>query len=487
MSSGNTALTRRSFMLAGGAALAALAAGDRPQNGARPNIILCMTDDQGWGDVSYNGLKAIRTAALDDMAAGGLRFNRFYAGAPLCSPTRGSVMTGRHPNRYGCFMPGSPMRAQEMTIAQALRRAGYATGHFGKWHLNGVSGPGKPIAAGDPLSPGRLGFDEWLSVSNFFDLDWTFSRRGTPEKHAGDGSDAIVAEALKFIGDCLRESKPFLAVIWFGSPHNPHTPLPADLAAAGGSRYYGELLAVDRAMGRLRSELRRLGIADNTLIWFNSDNGATAANGSNGRLRGNKATLWEGGVRVPGIVEWPARIRKGVVTDVPACTSDIYPTVLELLGITVPNQIQPLDGISLVPLIDGNMDSRPSPIAFWHNPSRTPVELNLATGHAALTDNRYKLHKLPGGKWELYDLVEDMSESRDLAAAKPDVTERMKADLLRWQESVAASYRGEDYRRAGVPFAPATRASTPPAATRPRQQARQGQTVRQQRRRAAQG
>lgn len=486
MSSENTTLTRRSFMLAGGAALAALAAGGRTQNGARPNIILCMTDDQGWGDVSYNGLKAIRTAALNDMATGGLRFNRFYAGAPLCSPTRGSVMTGRHPNRYGCFMPGSPMRAQEMTIAQALRRAGYATGHFGKWHLNGVSGPGRPIAADDPLSPGAMGFEEWLSVSNYFDLDWTLSRRGTPEQHAGDGSDVIVAEALKFIGACVRDGRPFLAVIWFGSPHTPHNPLPADLAAAGGSRYYGEMLAVDRAMGRLRSELRRMGIAENTLVWFNSDNGA-AADGSNGPLRGRKATLWEGGVRVPGIIEWPARIRKATVTDVPACTSDIYPTLLELLGIDVPDQIQPLDGISLVPLIDGRMDSRPSPIAFWHNPARTAVELNIATGHAALADNRYKLHKLPDGKWELYDLLEDISESRDLAATKPDVVERMKAHLLRWQESVAASYRGEDYRRAGVPFAPATRPTNRPASTRPRQQARPAQAARQQRRRGARG
>jgi len=468
-------ISRRGFMLAGGAALAAAArAGGGPAAGGVPNVVLCMTDDQGWGDVSYNGLKAIRTPALDAMAAAGLRFNRFYAGAPLCSPTRGSVLTGRHPNRYGCFMPGSPIRAQEMTIAQALRRAGYRTGHFGKWHLNGVSGPGKPVAADDPLSPGKMGFDEWLSVSNYFDTDWTFSRKGELEKHVGDGSDVIVAEALKFIAAAVREGRPFMAVIWFGSPHSPHKPLPEDQKAAGGSAYYGELVAVDRAMGRLRSELRALGVADNTLVWFNSDNGATPA-GSNGPLRGHKATLWEGGIRVPGIIEWPAGIRKPVTTDVPACTSDIYPTVLELAKVTVPNQITPLDGLSLVPLIEGRMERRAAPIAFWHNPARAGGQLNTATGHAALCDNRYKLHRLPDGNWQLYDLVEDISEKRDLAAEKPEIVQQMKTELLRWIDSVAASYRGEDYRRAGIPFAPATRPAGPATApaARPRRQQRQ--------------
>ena len=179
----------------------------------RPNIVLCMTDDQGWGDVSYNGLKQIQTPALDRMAAEGLRLNRFYAAAPLCSPTRASVLTSRHPNRMACFTPGRPLRTQEMTIAQAVRQAGYATGHFGKWHLNGVSGPGKPIAADDPLNPGRFGFDEWLSVSNFFDLDWTLSRRGKDEIFTGDGSEYIVAQALKFIGDNVEQKKPFLALV----------------------------------------------------------------------------------------------------------------------------------------------------------------------------------------------------------------------------------------------------------------------------------
>ena len=257
-------MDRRDFLQALGVGAAALSTGrlaaraalSSQARGNRPNIILCMTDDQGWGDVSYNGLKQIRTPALDAMATEGMRFNRFYAAHPSCSPTRASVMTGRHPNRMGCFWPGMPLRKQEMTIAQAVKRAGYVTGHFGKWHLNGVAGFGKPISAADPLGPGRFGFDEWFSVSNWFDKDWTFSDKGTKVKVPGDGSDAIVAKALKFIGDMAGRRKPFLAVVWFGSPHVPHKPMPDDRKKAGGSAYYGELVGVDRGMSKLRRGLR---------------------------------------------------------------------------------------------------------------------------------------------------------------------------------------------------------------------------------------
>ncbi len=414
----------------------------------RPNIILCMTDDQGWGDVSYNGLKHIQTPNLDAMAAAGLRFDRFYAAHPSCSPTRASVMTGRHPYRGGTFWPGMPLRIQEMTIAQAVKRVGYATGHFGKWHLSGGKpGMGRALPASDPLHPGHFGFDEWFTVSNWFDTDWTFSRNGTPVKVMGDGSDAIVAEALAFIEKNAAAKTPFFTVIWFGSPHVPLAPTAADLAAAGGSPYYGEMLGVDRSMGALRAALRKLGIADNTLVIFNSDNGAWIdekaapdSNGSNGGLRAGKGELWEGGIRVPGIIEWPARIKTPAITQVPACTSDIYPTIVDLLHIEIPNQILPLDGISLVPLLDGKMKSRPAPIGFWHF-----GKTSLEDGPAAWNDNQYKLHKCAPDKYELYDLTKDISEKTNLAASHPEIVKRMKAELDAWQKSVLRSNRGEDY------------------------------------------
>jgi len=461
-------ISRRSFLAAvgGGAAAMAMPGLTRKAEAEvapdRPNIILAMTDDQGWADVGYNCAANserafVKTPVMDEMAAAGLRFNRFYAQAPLCSPTRGSVMSGRHPFRYGTFSPGSPFRRQEMTIAQALKSAGYTTGHFGKWHLNGVSGPGKPVPGDDPLSPGRFGFDEWFSVSNYFGLDWTFSRKGEEVKATGDGSDVIVAEALKFIRQAAADKKPFLAVVWYGSPHVPIDPLPEYKEKAGGSAYYGEIYGVDHSLGTLRAELRKLGIADNTLLWFNSDNGGVPK-GSTGDLRGKKGTVWEGGLRVPAIIEWPARIRKPAITDVPAVTSDIYPTVLDFVGVKVPNQVEPLDGISIRPLIEGKMTERPRPIGFWHGGKGVKD-----TGHAALTDNKYKLHKLAGEKYELYDLIADPAESKDLAAEKPEIVAKMKAALDAWQDSVVKSLAGGDYAGglAPAPAAPAGATEAP--------------------------
>ncbi len=450
-------MNRRQFLKAVGAGAAALAAGrlsamaasSAEARGDRPNIILAMTDDQGWGDVSYNGLKKIKTPNLDAMAKQGLRFNRFYAAHPSCSPTRASVMTGRHPYRAGVLWPGMPLRTQEFTIAQAVKRVGYTTGHFGKWHLSGGKpGKGRALPVDDPLHPGHFGFDTWFTVSNWFDADCTFSRMGQRVTVAGDGSDAIVAEALTFIKKNAESKTPFLAVIWFGSPHIPLLPTKDDLEAAGGHAYYGEMIGVDRSMGALRNGLRKLGVADNTMLWFNSDNGAWEnkdkgpdAFGSNGILRGHKGQIWEGGVRVPGLIEWPARIRKPFVSNVPVVTSDIYPTIVDLLNIDISDKAQPIDGISILPLLDGKMKKRPKGIGFWH-PEGDDI---LSSTRVAWIDNQYKLYKRGKDKFELYDVNADVSEKTDVAAGHPEVLKRMKADMEAWQQSVTRSYRGKDY------------------------------------------
>jgi arylsulfatase A-like enzyme len=414
----------------------------------KPNIILVMTDDQGWADVGYNSTNNpershVRTPTLDTMAANGLRFNRFYSQSPNCSPTRGSILTGRHPYRYGVWNPGVPIRQQERTIAQALGKAGYRTGHFGKWHLNGISGPGQPILANDPLGPGKFGFATWLSVSNFFETDWTFGSATGEVKTTGDGSDAIVGEAMKFIGSAVKEKTPFFAVVWYGSPHVPLKPLPEYQEKAGGSAYYGEIYGIDHSLGTLRAELRRLGIADNTVVWYCSDNGGVPSY-SVGGLRGHKGELWEGGLRVPCIIEWPARIKKPFVTDVPAVSTDILPTLLEIAGVTTSDLREPRDGISLVPLMDGQMKERPKPIASWHV-TKGQTKATKDHGHAALTDNRYKLHRVQADHYELYDLLDDPNETKDIAAAHPDIVASMKATLLAWQDSVLNSYAGHDY------------------------------------------
>lgn len=450
-----------------GAALPGSTAAAPKDTPARPNIVLVMADDQGWGDTGYNGHPQLKTPHLDALAKAGVRLDRFYTAHFNCSPTRGSILTGRHPARYGTFGPGSPIRAQELTVARVLQSAGYATGHFGKWHLNGRNGernttnlPGRAILASDPLSPGRLGFDEWVSADNFFDLDPVLGRQGVPEKFHGDSSDITTEEALKFLRRQTGAGRPFLAVVWFGSPHVPHRALPADKAAyrhlpEKDQDYYGEITGIDRNVGRLRAALRELKVSDNTLFWYCSDNGGAAGPNSTGNLRGSKGTLWEGGVRVPGLVEWPARIPKPFATQVPCSTLDMYPTLLEAAGVTATNQNQPLDGVSLLPLFAGRMEARSKPIPFW-------ADVRRPASHATLIDWPYKLHTHPaaargpqgarGGGQRLpevllYDLAKDPKEASNLAPSEGQRVARMTATLEAWKASVQKSFAGQDYPR----------------------------------------
>ncbi len=194
---------------------------DVTANTSQPNIILVMSDDQGWGQVSYYNHPILKTPNLDEMAENGLRFDRFYSGSPVCSPTRATVLTGRSNDRTGVINHSHALRLQERTLAQALRQNGYATAHFGKWHLNGIDGPGVPLLATDNYHPGHFGFEQWLSTSNYFDLNPILSRNGKFEEFNGDSSEIIVAEALKFIRLQKEKHKPFFTTIWYGSPHHP--------------------------------------------------------------------------------------------------------------------------------------------------------------------------------------------------------------------------------------------------------------------------
>ncbi|MEM6910690.1 MAG: sulfatase-like hydrolase/transferase [Verrucomicrobiota bacterium] len=413
---------------------------------AGPNIVLVMTDDQGWGQTGYNGHPLLKTPHLDEMAAHGLRFDRFYAGAPVCSPTRASVLTGRHSDRTGVPSHGHALRLQEKSLAQALREVGYQTGHFGKWHLNGLRGHGVPLLHDDKHSPGAFGFSEWLSVTNYFDVNPLLSRKGDFVDFQGDSSSVIVREALRFMAAAHEAETPFLAVIWDGSPHTPFFASEEDQQAFANldekSRlHYAELVAFDRSIGALRAGLRELGAAQDTLIWYCSDNGGL--NGmkpeTTGGLRGHKGSLWEGGLRVPGIIEWPAGIRPRV-TAFPASTMDIFPTLAELCGLSEDCFVSPVDGKSLVPLFEGEMGPRPEPIAFRFQ------------GQAALIDNDFKLVKAWGRKnasgprsFELYHVASDPGETQDLSKEKPEYFQSLIDQWLAWEESVKASVAGKDY------------------------------------------
>ena len=455
----------------------------------RPNIILMMADDQGWGETGYYGHPQLKTPVLDEMARTSLRLDRFYSASPVCTPTRASVMTGRHANRSGAFSPNWSTRPEEVTLAQILKDAGYRTGHFGKWHLGAVKKE-------SPLNPNKMGFDEYLAHDNFFEMDPPLSRNGaTPEIIKGESSEIVVDEAVRFAKKVHAEGKPFFIVVWFGSPHDPYSGLEKDIALYSDVKKeemrlrFAEITAMDRSIGTMRQTLRDLKVADDTLLWFNSDNGISVQNEAdsfNGGWRGHKGDIYEGGLRVPAIIEWPAVIQSPRISDVACVTSDIMPTLLDVLGLKHPKPQRPLDGISLKPLIvDGTMKERPAPIGFWKYSSggeakngrwvseelsrgTTPTTRNPAIdffnykhpvaktenfgGAAAWTDNRFKLVVTGGGKKksstpsaELYDLLADPKETTNVAAKHPDIVKTMTTQLHDWQRSVERSLSGADY------------------------------------------
>lgn len=473
-------MNRRDFLSAMGATVclpsAFVSCTNRQKDADKPNIILVMADDQGWGDTGYNGHPFVQTPALDAMAKNGFVFDRFYAGAPVCSPTRASVMTGRSPVRTKVTNHGRYLRPHEQTIAEALKEAGYLTGMFGKLHL----GSGQPDS---PCNPTGMGFDEWVIGLNFFDNDPYLSRNGNIEHRKGKGSVILMDDAIAFLRKHKDGDHPMFTVIWFPSPHDPHEEVPEGPALYNGKKhagYYREITLLDQQIGRLRREIKDMGIADNTILWYCSDNGGLVEESSGGREK--KGSIYEGGLRVPGIIEWPARELKGR-TAVPVSTCDMYPTLLAMAGIKSDNP-HPLDGIDVSPVITGSAAKRNKPMGFWHrlqggqatwndrilkaimekqqagaplphDPPRIrkdvdefpPFPEETTTGHAAWNDWPWKLHRINGDTFELYNLADDPMETTDLSKrpAHRQRLERMKNELDFWMRSVIRSLNGEDY------------------------------------------
>jgi len=446
----------------------------------RPNIVLIMCDDLGWGDWRGNNPKSpVETPHLDAMAEAGLTFTRFYSASSVCSPTRASCLTGRNPFRVN--IPGANsgrLPEEEITLPELLRDAGYTTGHFGKWHLGTlttevrdanrgrpgetrfyappsahgyddafvteskvptydpmVAPPKAPRTAWDPLTEG----EETVAYGTRY---WDIEGREVTGNLEGDDSRIIVDRALPFMERAVTEGLPFLAVVWFHAPHLPVVAGADDQALYPGTdlyerNYFGCISALDREVGRIRANLREWGVAEDTMVWFCSDNGpegkAGSAPGSAAILRGRKRDLYEGGIRVPGILEWPRRVEAGSVTSFAAFTSDYLPTIVDFLGLTYPDD-RPIDGISLRSVIEEGASVRPAPMGF------------LYRSRAAWTEQRFKLYRdKPGQDWQLYDLAEDPSEKNDLADRQPQRVEAMSADFAEWRESVERSRRGDDY------------------------------------------
>lgn len=449
-----------------------------------PNVILLMADDLGWGDVGFNGGTIIETPHLDAMAEAGLTFNRFYAAAPVCSPTRGSCLTGRHPYRYGIhFANDGHLRDGELTLAELLKTQGYRTGHFGKWHLGTLSPDYSGKKGREPeqhySTPGINGFDEWFStefaVATWdpyapenshlgknvpYDTRALYWHNGVNVKGGleGDDSRIIMDKAIPFMESAVAAEAPFFSVIWFHAPHMPVIGGPEYRKRYAqydeeAQHYYACVTALDEQVGRLRATLRELGVAENTVLFFCSDNGPEGDSaegrtvGSAGPFKGRKRSLFEGGIRVPALMEWPAVVKPGSATDYPAVTSDYLPTLLDILHIQ-PLDARPRDGVSLMPLIRGERAERTVPIAFETRGGAGSV-LSRQSPHIGLIENQYKLltdFSESGEEDLLYDLLVDPGEQANLASAQPERVLSMKGVLRTWQESCRTSDAGHDYK-----------------------------------------
>ena len=446
----------------------------------RPNIILCMTDDQGWGDVGYNGHPYLKTPHLDRMHAEGVTFTRFYAGAAMCSPTRGSCYTGRNPYRYGItFAMKGMLEPSEVPITSVLKKQGYTTGHFGKWHLGTLSkelgdqkrwgtfskDPARyycppwerdvdvsfvtesKVPTWDPLiDPGPIKKGGSPSTGEPYGNDY-FSGPGqkVTENTKSDDSRVIMDRALPFIQNAVKEEKPFFTVIWFHTPHSP---------VVGGPKYremyldrteheqhyYACLTAMDEQIGRLRAELESMGAADNTMLWFCSDNGPARQGsprhvGTAKDLKGYKLSINEGGIRVPGLMVWPEKIKEPKTVEAPCFTSDYFPTILDTLEVDLPAG-RTYDGVSLLPFVTGKKTERKKPLGF----------LNKDGKEAAWMEHRYKL--IEGKKTpQLFDIIADPGESKNLAEKKPEVMQRLQLGLKAWKGEVMAELKATEANR----------------------------------------
>jgi len=404
--------------------------------GNRPNIVIILADDMGYGDTSANG-GWIATPHLDRLAAEGVRFTDFHSSGNVCSPTRAGLMTGRYQQRAG--LPGvvmaapsnpayfSGLQAVEATLPELLKTVGYTTALFGKWHLGYFP----------RYNPLQHGFDEFRGyLSGNVDYHTHLDNQGRPdwwnglklEPEAGYVTHLITRHADEFLR--RRHTAPFFLYLAHEAVHDPFQgpndpPLRDGTAGKGKSStrpvkeiYRDMMTELDRSIGTLVATLRETGLAENTLVFFFSDNGATK-NGSNGSLRGFKSSDWEGGHRVPAIASWPGRIKPGV-TDQLAISLDLMPTALALAGLSAAPE-RKLDGVSLVPLL---LTQRPlgARQLFWNG--------------AAMRDGQWKLMESKN-ETQLFDLAGDLAEQHDVAAQHPERVTAMRDALARWRADVA--------------------------------------------------
>lgn len=443
----------------------------------RPNVIVILCDDLGYGDLACFGHPAIRTPHLDQLAAEGVRFTSCYSAAPVCSSSRAGLMTGRTPSRTGVYdwIPGGHvmhLRSSEVTIATLLKQAGYDTCHVGKWHLNGkFNDPAQP-------QPGDHGFDHWMSTQNnaspSHENPKNFVRNGEPVgPQEGFSCQLVADEALRWL-DGRKSENPFFLYVCFHEPHEPvaspmeivKTYLDDDGPKARNedeAQYFANVTNLDSAVGRLMASLKQRGLDEKTLVVFTSDNGPETLKryprgrrcyGSPGPLRGMKLWLYEGGIRVPGIARWNGTIQPGEISDVPVCSLDLLPTLCELAGVEPPED-RALDGTSLVPLLTGQSFERKKPL-YWDYfnalggpkavmhignftllAKRESPEIETTDGRGNVSPETMPVIKSETlGGFELYDVKADVGQKNDLASSNKDFVGSHAAQLVKKHHEV---------------------------------------------------
>jgi len=446
------------------------AAAERP-----PNFVFFLVDDLGWADIGANGSSFYRTPRIDRLAREGIRFTDAYAACPVCSPTRASILTGKYPARLHItdWLPGRPDRPdqklarpvitsqlplEETTIAEALRPAGYVSGHVGKWHLGG-DGYG-PLEQGFAVNIAGDHTGSPLSYFAPFARDGR-TMPGLENAPAGEYlTDRLATEAERFIA--ANRDRPFF--LYFAH-YTVHIPLRArqEYIERNLSRtsdgpqtnavYAAMIDSLDQSVGRVLDRLEEYGLSENTVVFFFSDNGGLATlegpntpATSNHPLRNGKGYLQEGGIREPLLVRWPGRLAAGRVVNTPVSSIDFFPTILQLAGVS---ETAPVDGVSLVPVLEG-AGGLPREALFWHYPHyanqvRSPGAPAGGGPGAAVRQGNWKLiQHFETGFHELYNLEEDLSEERNLAEAMPDKVQELAHRLFDWQNKVKAQWPSQN-------------------------------------------
>lgn len=419
--------------------------------GQKPNFVFFLIDDLGWRDLTCYGSKFYETPNIDRLARQGMKFSNAYAACPVCSPTRASILAGKYPARLhltdwipGHKRPRAKLRVpefnqqlplEEVTIAEALKPVGYVSASFGKWHLGG-----KTFYPEDQGFDLNFGGDHRGQPPSYF---YPYRIPNIPTGRKGEYlTDRLTEEAEHFMEK--NKDKPFFLYL---SHYAVHTPLQAKSEmiaryrakvtpgdAQNNPTYAAMIQSVDESVGRVMRKLDDLGIADRTIVIFMSDNGGLAWVTSNAPLRAGKGTMYEGGIREPMIVRWPAVVKPGSTCDVPVTSVDFYPTILAIAGVKdVP--VKDIDGVSLVPLLRQSGRLRRGAI-YWHYPHYHPCG---ATPCGAIRRGDYKLIEFyEDGRLELFNLKQDIGERNNLAAAMPQKAAELHKKLANWRRAVKA-------------------------------------------------